>query len=149
MSQWLETPAAEVVEERPVTKENIMESNTRPTQGGESVSRGLHGVRERAGKNKQERFTALLHHGLRLPVANTRSAPGIRFRSSIPPVDASVYTSPGASRRPGQDLRSRWFATPFLWGSFIPDYSRFIPTLALVDARGSVARQPHLEFAAH
>ena len=42
-----------------------MESNTRPTQGGESVSRGLHGVRERAGKNKQERFTALLHHGLR------------------------------------------------------------------------------------
>ncbi len=39
-----------------------MESNTRPTQSGERVSQGLHGVRERAGKNKQERFTALLHH---------------------------------------------------------------------------------------
>src|SRR5437762_9790883 len=36
------------------------------------------------------------------------------------PVDASVYASPGTSRRPAQDSRSRWFATPFLWGSFIP-----------------------------
>jgi RNA-directed DNA polymerase len=45
-----------------VTKENIVESNTRPTQSGERVSQGLHGVRERARKNKQERFTALLHH---------------------------------------------------------------------------------------
>ena len=26
------------------------------------MSQGLHGVRERAGRNKQERFTALLHH---------------------------------------------------------------------------------------
>jgi RNA-directed DNA polymerase len=58
----VETPAAEVVEERPVTKENIVESNTRPTQSGERVSQGLQGVRERARKNKQERFTALLHH---------------------------------------------------------------------------------------
>ena len=45
-----------------MTKENIVESNTRPTQSGERVSQGLHGVRERARKNKQERFTALLHH---------------------------------------------------------------------------------------
>jgi RNA-directed DNA polymerase len=45
-----------------VTKENIVESNTQPTQSGERVSQGLHGVRERARKNKQERFTALLHH---------------------------------------------------------------------------------------
>jgi group II intron reverse transcriptase/maturase len=45
-----------------VTKENIMESNTRLTQSGERVTQGLHGVRERAGRNKQERFTALLHH---------------------------------------------------------------------------------------
>jgi len=51
-----------VVEGRPVTKENIVESNTRPTQSGERVSQGLHGVRERARKNKQERFTVLLHH---------------------------------------------------------------------------------------
>ncbi len=39
-----------------------MESNTRPTQSGERVPQGLHGVRERARKHKQERFTALLHH---------------------------------------------------------------------------------------
>ena len=57
-----ETPAAEVVEGRPLTKENNMESNTRPTQSGERVSQGLHGVRERARMYKQERFTALLHH---------------------------------------------------------------------------------------
>lgn len=53
---------AEVVEGRPVTKENIMEPDTQPTQSGERVSQGLHGVRERARKYKHERFTALLHH---------------------------------------------------------------------------------------
>ena len=45
-----------------MTKENIVEPNTQPTQSGERVSQGLQGVRERARKNKQERFTALLHH---------------------------------------------------------------------------------------
>ena len=39
-----------------------MQPNTQPTQSGERVSQGLNGVRERARKNKQERFTALLHH---------------------------------------------------------------------------------------
>jgi len=58
----VETQVAEVVEGRPVTEENHMESNTQPTQSGERVSQGLNGVRERARKNKQERFTALLHH---------------------------------------------------------------------------------------
>ena len=53
---------AEVVEGRPLTKENIMEPNTQPTQSGERVSQGLHGVRQKAKENKQERFTALLHH---------------------------------------------------------------------------------------
>ncbi len=33
----------------------------------------------------------------------------------------SVYASNVASRRRPQDSRSRWFATPSLWGSFIPD----------------------------
>ncbi len=58
----METWPAEEGEGRPVTKENIMESNTGLTQSGEKVSQGLQGVRERARKNKQERFTALLHH---------------------------------------------------------------------------------------
>lgn len=39
-----------------------MEPNTQPTQSGEQVSQGLHGVRQRARENKHERFTALLHH---------------------------------------------------------------------------------------
>ena len=58
----METPAAEVAEGRPVTEENNMEPNTQPTQSGARMSQGLNGVRERARKNKQERFTALLHH---------------------------------------------------------------------------------------
>jgi len=39
-----------------------MQSNNQPTQSGERMSQGLNGVRERARKNKAERFTALLHH---------------------------------------------------------------------------------------
>jgi RNA-directed DNA polymerase len=58
----VETPVAEVVEGRLVTEENTVESSTRLTQSGARVSQGLQGVRERARKNKQERFTALLHH---------------------------------------------------------------------------------------
>ena len=58
MATWV----AEVVEERPVTKENIMEPNICSTQSEQRVSQGLHGVRERARKHKQERFTTLLHH---------------------------------------------------------------------------------------
>src|SRR5258708_28302634 len=45
-----------------MTEENNMEPNTEPTQSGVRVAQGLNGVRERARKNKEERFTALLHH---------------------------------------------------------------------------------------
>jgi RNA-directed DNA polymerase len=45
-----------------VTKQNSMQFNTRLTQSGERVTQGLRGVRQRARSNKQERFTALLHH---------------------------------------------------------------------------------------
>ena len=63
-----------------------------------------------------------------LPVESTRSAPGIRFsKLDSSPVDASVYASPGTSRHPAQDSRSRWFATPFLWGTFIPDCTPVYP----------------------
>ena len=44
------------------TKENIVWSNTSPTQSGERVSQGLSGVRRAAKERRQERFTALLHH---------------------------------------------------------------------------------------
>jgi len=41
-------------------KENIVQSNTSPTQSGERVSQGLSGVRQAAKERRQERFTALL-----------------------------------------------------------------------------------------
>lgn len=39
-----------------------MKERTDPTQGGSNVSRGLHGVREAARRDKGQKFTALLHH---------------------------------------------------------------------------------------
>jgi len=54
--------SAESVEGRPLTKENTLQSNTYPTQGGERVSQGLAGVRRAAKTKKGEQFTALLHH---------------------------------------------------------------------------------------
>ena len=44
------------------TKENTSQSHTLSTQGEDSVSQGLQGVRQAARERKQERFTALLHH---------------------------------------------------------------------------------------
>ena len=57
-----ESSPAEAGEERARTKENIVRSNTSPTQSGERVSQGLSGVRQTAKERRQERFTALLHH---------------------------------------------------------------------------------------
>src|SRR5881275_59176 len=54
--------SAEAGEGRAQTKENIVQSHMRPTQSGQRMSQGLHGVRQAARKRKQERFTALLHH---------------------------------------------------------------------------------------
>src|SRR5947208_395334 len=54
--------SAEAGEGRAQTKENIVQSHMPPTQSGQRVSQGLHGVRRAARKRKQERFTALLHH---------------------------------------------------------------------------------------
>jgi group II intron reverse transcriptase/maturase len=55
-------PPAEVVEGRPQTKENTQESNSRRTPSRVSESSGLERVREAARKDKQQKFTALLHH---------------------------------------------------------------------------------------
>ena len=54
--------SAESGEGRPLIKENVRQPNTSPTQSGECVSQGLAGVRKAAGKNKEMKFTALLHH---------------------------------------------------------------------------------------
>src|SRR5262245_11231080 len=57
-----ESSSAEAGEGRAWAKENIVQSNTSPTQSGKRVSQGLSGVRQAAKTRKQEQFTALLHH---------------------------------------------------------------------------------------
>ena len=55
-------PAAEAVEERGLAEGNT-DSTTRPGhRAGEDVPNGLDRVREVARRDKEARFTALLHH---------------------------------------------------------------------------------------
>ncbi|MEB2363795.1 MAG: group II intron reverse transcriptase/maturase [Bryobacterales bacterium] len=57
------TLAAEVVEGRGLTRENVHQQNTRRTQSREvCVPSALERVRQAAIRNKGERFSALLHH---------------------------------------------------------------------------------------
>jgi len=55
-------PQAEVVEGRPLAKENAEQSNLYRTPSRGSGSNGLDRVRETAKKDGKLRFTALLHH---------------------------------------------------------------------------------------
>src|SRR5215467_12273939 len=57
-----EESSAEGVEGSCSTKGNTEEAHTCRTQGREHVSQGLGGVREAAGRDKKQKFTALLHH---------------------------------------------------------------------------------------
>jgi retron-type reverse transcriptase len=52
----------EAVEERPPAKENMEQPNSCRTQSRESEPSGLDRVREAARRDKELRFTALLHH---------------------------------------------------------------------------------------
>jgi retron-type reverse transcriptase len=79
---------AEVGEGRARTKENIVQSNTSPTQSGERVSQGLSGVRQAARERKQERFTALLHH---LTVGLLRDSFYALKRQAAPGVDGVTW----------------------------------------------------------
>jgi len=55
--------STESIEERDSTKRNAEQADMLRTQGrDQSMSFGLHGVREAARKDSQLRFTALLHH---------------------------------------------------------------------------------------
>src|SRR5229473_5213447 len=55
-------PSAEVGEGRAQTGENIVQSNTSPTQSGERVSQGLNGVRQvaKARKSSCSPFAAVI-----------------------------------------------------------------------------------------
>src|SRR6266700_7949628 len=55
-------PPAEVVEGRPLTKENTPEPNSHRTPCRGSGRSGLERVREAAKQNGKLKFTALLHH---------------------------------------------------------------------------------------
>src|SRR5947209_10516474 len=54
--------SAERMEGSRSTKRNTEKTHTYRTQGRESVSQGLGGVREAARRDKKQKFTALLHH---------------------------------------------------------------------------------------
>jgi hypothetical protein len=83
-----EPSSAEAGEERARAKENIEQSNTSPTQSGERVKQGLHGVRQVARERKQERFTALLHH---LTVDLLRNSFLALKRQAAPGVDGVTW----------------------------------------------------------
>ena len=97
--------SAEAGEGRAQTKENIVQSHMRPTQSGQRVSQGLHGVRQAAKKRKQERFTALLHH---LNVGLLRDSFYALKRQASPGIDGVKWPEyePGLEDRL-TDLHSR------------------------------------------
>jgi RNA-directed DNA polymerase len=98
-------PQAEVGEGRPEIKENTAQPNTQPTQSGASVSQGLRGVRQRARENKQEKFTALLHH---LTVDLLRESYFALQRKAAPGVDGETWQQYGAGLEDRlADLHSR------------------------------------------
>jgi group II intron reverse transcriptase/maturase len=76
-------PVAEIVEERGLAKGNTINLTRPGLRAGQGVSNGLDRVREVARKDKQAKFTALLHHidSDRLKAAylaiNPKAAPGI------------------------------------------------------------------------
>jgi len=65
-----------------------MMPNTSPTQSGERVSQGRHGVRRAARERKQGRFTALLHH---LTVELLRESFLALKREAAPGVDGVTW----------------------------------------------------------
>src|SRR5438445_5992016 len=88
LSKKEEPSSAEAGEERARAKENIAQSHTSPTQSGERVPQGLHGVRQAARERKQERFTALLHH---VSVDLLRESFSPLQRQAVPGVDGVTW----------------------------------------------------------
>ena len=57
-----EEPAAEAVEGRRLAEGNTLEQNAPRTQGRVGAPSALERIRQAAQKNRQQQFTALLHH---------------------------------------------------------------------------------------
>ena len=84
-----------------------------------AVSRRAWGLRLRRARGRLAKSNAGSPCGL--PQVFTRSPPGIAFsKLNTQPIDASVYASPAASRRPTQDSRSGWSRFSFPVGLFHP-----------------------------
>jgi len=79
---------AEPVERRERTKGNTIKNHMRRTPSRESVFPGLERVRERARKEKKEKFTALLHH---VSVDLLRAAFSWIKRDAAPGVDGVTW----------------------------------------------------------
>jgi RNA-directed DNA polymerase len=76
--------AAEMVEGRVRTEENVRKARAVPAQDGAAASQGLKGVRKAARERKQERFTTLLPH---LTVDLLRDSYHALKRDAAPGVD--------------------------------------------------------------
>src|ERR1700679_658882 len=87
-SNKIEQSMAESEEGRPLIKENIHQSSTRPTQSGARMSQGLAGVRKAAREHKEMTFTALLHH---VTVDLLRDSFGSLKRKAAPGVDGMTW----------------------------------------------------------
>ena len=98
--------AAEVVEGRGLTKENVLQQNTRRTQSREPcVPSALERVRRAAIRNKAERFSALLHH---VTAERLRDAFQNIKRNATPGVDGVTWEHYEADLdRNIEDLHSR------------------------------------------
>jgi RNA-directed DNA polymerase len=83
---------AEGVEGSGPTKGNTEEAHTHRTQGRERVSQGLGGVREAARRNKEQKFTALLHH---VTVGLLRDSYYSLKRKAAPGVDGVTWRQYG------------------------------------------------------
>src|SRR5215475_13464481 len=100
-----DSSSEEVGEGRAWAKENIVHSNTSPTQSGKRVSQGLSGVRQAAKARKQERFTALLHH---VTLELLRDSFYALKRKAAPGVDGVTWQEYEAGLEDGLiDLHSR------------------------------------------
>jgi RNA-directed DNA polymerase len=91
-------PPAEVVEGRPLTKENMDQPNLHRMQSRESGPNGLDRVREAARKDGKLQFTALLHH---VTVDLLRDSYYSLKKRAAPGVDGMTW------EEYGQDLEAR------------------------------------------
>ena len=100
-----ELSPAERVEGSRSTQGNTEEAHTCRTQGREHVSQGLGGVREAAGRDKKQQFTALLHH---VTVGLLRDSYYALQRQAAPGVDGATWRQYGAGVEERlQDLHER------------------------------------------